>query len=281
MKKITMIFGVVAMVLFAACTKQEAESATKTLTLNATMAQVAPDTKTVFGEDGKSIEWVGGEQILVMDKNGVKATLTATVPGKTTTITGEVPAGFVETEPYYAFYPAEMFGEKGSSYGVGNTIELTLPATQTNFNGIANGANPSYARVAGEGMVSFKNICTIIKISVKAKDTRNLSSIRLQAAATQITGKVKFAYEEEAFVNTDNTKKEISVTTNWTPTEVGETISAYFVAPEFTTFTLNVYPGLSSNAVSRTGALYEYSAGTIYNMPTLYWKDNIFTTTEP
>lgn len=280
MKKITMIFGVVAMVLFAACEKQDIEPATKIITLSASMAQVAADTKTVFGEDGKSIEWVGGEQILVLDKNGVKGTLTAKGSGKTTTIEGEVPAGFVTSEPYYAFYPANLFGDTGSAYGVGNTIELTLPNTQANINGIADGANPSYARVVGEGMVSFKNICTIIKISVKAKDTRRLPSIRLQAAAIQITGKVKFAYEDESIVRTDNSQREISVTTDWTP-EVGETISAYFVAPEFTTFTLNVYPGLSSNAVSRTGALYTYSAGTIYNMPTLYWKDNKFTTTEP
>lgn len=275
-----MILGVAAMVLFAACQKQDIEPATKTITLNASMAQVAADSKTVFGEDGKSIEWFGGEQILVLDKNGVKGTLTAKGSGKTTTIEGEVPAEFDTTEPYYAFYPANLFGEKGSAYGIDNTIELTLPATQTNFNGIANGANPSYARVEGEGMVSFKNICTIIKISVKAKDTRELSSIRLQAAGIQITGKVKFGYEDGAISRTDNTQKEISVTTNWTP-EVGETISAYFVAPAFSTYTLNVYPGSTSDAVQRTGTSYTYSAGTIYNMPTLYWKDNKFTTTEP
>ena len=278
MKKITMILGVAAMVLFAACQKQDIEPATKTITLNASMAQVAADSKTVFGEDGKSIEWVGGEQILVLDKNGVKATLTATVPGKTTTITGEVPAEFVETEPYYAFYPAEMFGEK-DTYGMDNFIELTFPDTQANINGIADGANPSYARVEGEGMVSFKNICTIIKISVKAKDTRNLPSIRLQAAGVQIAGKVRFFYEDGSIGRRESEKREISVTTDWTP-EVGETISAYFVAPEFTTFTFTVYPGLSSNGVSRTGTSYTYSAGKIYNMPTLYWKDKKFTTIE-
>lgn len=273
MKKITMIFGVAAMVLFAACEKQDIEPATKTISLNASMAQVAADTKTVFGEDGKSIEWVGGEKILVLDKNGVKGTLTAKGAGKTTSIEGEVPAEFVTTDPYYAFYPAEMFGETGTAYGVGNTIALTLPDTQANINGIANGANPSYARVEGEGMVSFKNICTIIKISVKAKDTQTLSSIRLQASSTKITGKVKFAYEDESFVNTDQGKTEISMTTNWTPSAVDETMSVYFVVEPFKAY-MNVTPNGSTGKKIETTGLKEFNAaGTIYNMPELTWGD--------
>ena len=165
MKKITMIFGVVAMVLFAACEKQDIEPATKTISLNASMAQVAADTKTVFGEDGKSIEWVSGDQILVLDKNGLKGTLTAMGAGKTTTIEGEVPKEFNTSEPYYAFYPADKFGD----VTLGDYIMLTIPLTQDNINGIVNGANPSYAKVEGAGMVSFKNICSIVKMTVKAK----------------------------------------------------------------------------------------------------------------
>lgn len=262
-----MIFGVVAMVLFAACEKQDIEPATKTISLNASMAQVAADTKTVFGGDGKSIEWFGGEQILVMDKNGVKATLTATVPGKTTTITGEVPDDFVETEPYYAFYPADKFGEVDlRNY----TIKLTIPATQASINGLENGANPSYAKVEGAGMVSFKNICSIVKITAKAGDTgKELQKIRLYGVS-YTGGLYNFDYETGDIWGS-STAREIAINTDWTPSAVDETISAYFVvAPvnQFLRVYANDYSGMNYIVTSSSMNL---TAGKMYNMPELTW----------
>lgn len=267
MKKITMIFGVAAMVLFAACEKQDIEPATKIITLSASMAQVAADTKTVFGEDGKSIEWVGGEQILVMDKNGVKATLTATVPGKTTTITGEVPAGFVETEPYYAFYPADKFGD----VSLGSYIKLTIPATQANINGIVNGANPSYAKVDGAGMVSFQNICSIVKITVKAKEGFTaLNTIALRGAGEKLGGTFNFYYESGTIIGS-SAVDEVTINTNWTPSAVDETKSVYFVVKPFKAF-MYVTPNGSKGKAIRTDELKVFdAAGTIYNMPELTW----------
>ena len=121
MKKVFVIAA--AAMMLAACQKDEV-STTKTISLNASMEQMSGDSKTQL--DGLNVVWEEGDEILVFDKNGMSATLTAETAGEKTKFSGTVDEGFGTIQ--YAFYPADKFIE--TSY-TGTTIQYQLSNNRT------------------------------------------------------------------------------------------------------------------------------------------------------
>ena len=180
------LFIVAAAMMFVACQKDEvAVKATKTLTLKATMEQASSASKTSFGEKEGSAQkllWNVGDQILVVDEAGLTATLTADAEADTatTTFTGTAPEGFGAIK--YAFY-----GAFANYDAAGETIELTLPETCTNLNGISKGANPSYAIVSGDA-ATFKNVCGILAFRADNSNF-HVSTVGISSLDNNIAGK--------------------------------------------------------------------------------------------
>ena len=179
------LFIVAAAMMFVACQKDEvAVKATKTLTLKATMEQASSASKTSFGEKvgtTQKLVWNAGDQILVVDEAGLTGTLTADALGDTatTTFTGEVDPAFGAIK--YAFY-----GAFANYDAAEETIELTLPETCTNLDGISKGANPSYAIVSGDAAI-FKNVCGILTFGVRVD--YNVTTYSITSRDNNIAGK--------------------------------------------------------------------------------------------
>ena len=132
--------GAAALVMLAACQKEEV--AKSNVALTATLEQQTDNgaTKTALGESN-TVVWSEGDKIKVHGSTGVEE-LTLTSGAGTTT--GSFGTPTVEN-PDYAIYPSSAYTSID-----GSTFTFTLPATQTYAAGsFGNGANVTVARIEG------------------------------------------------------------------------------------------------------------------------------------
>ena len=166
MKK-TILFSAAALMVVAACSKQEAsQPESKVISLKASVEQQAdPDaTKTSLGA-GNTVLWTTGDAIKVYDDSATpkSVNLTADAGGATSAHfiqDGEIPVGYGAAK--YAIYPADA-ATGATSAGV---ITFTLPATQTY---VADSFDPDCNVMVGEvnaGNVSFLNTCGVLKLQL-------------------------------------------------------------------------------------------------------------------
>lgn len=166
MKK-TILFSAAALMVVAACSKQEAsQPESKVISLKASVEQQAdPDaTKTSLGA-GNTVLWTTGDAIKVYDDSATpkSVNLTADAGGATSAHfiqDGEIPVGYGAAK--YAIYPADAATGATSA----GEITFTLPATQTY---VADSFDPDCNVMVGEvnaGNVSFKNTCGVLKLQL-------------------------------------------------------------------------------------------------------------------
>lgn len=159
MKKLSMIFGVAAMVLFAACSKEGPANSVRKVVLNASMEENEA-TKTSLDETTGAVTWKLNDQIKVVDDAGNQLTLKATVVnGKSAKFEGEIPDEQEFGTIKYAFYPASKFTVSGGNITV-------TPMGSSPYNSLE-GQIPSFANVIG-GSAVFTNLFGILRMDLRA-----------------------------------------------------------------------------------------------------------------
>ena len=165
------IFGYIlaASAVFAAasCTQQlegpatDQELVPMTITVNGEM------TKTLVGEDGKTINWCEDDVIAIFDGVAKREFTVVTADGKNATFTGEVAAGATQL---YAVYPYSAAVEC-----VDGVITADLPAEQQlDGANVADGAIVAVGQVAADASVQFKNAVGFLRVDVSYDDVTEI-----------------------------------------------------------------------------------------------------------
>lgn len=274
MKKIYVILAAAAMVLCAASCNKDLGNGTKKITLNASMAEFAPDTKTTINPSNGKVTWRANDQILVVDENGKTATLVAEIVPDTNNaqaiFSGEADESFGTVQ--YAFYPAAKF--KNVNAGA-KTVELTLDSTPC-VGEITGSKNPSFAEVTGNGQVAkFKNICGILNINQEnIGDSGFLDYDCVLTANSVIAGDFVFNYADGSLVPAQrNTTKSMGISKKGQ-----QSLSLYFIVPEgsfadgmkVVATTKHPY-GMKGKETIESTKNNAIKASTIKVMPTLEW----------
>ena len=165
------IFGYIlaASAVFAAasCTQQlegpatDQELVPMTITVNGEM------TKTLVGEDGKTINWCDDDVIAIFDGVAKREFTVVTADGKNATFTGEVAAGATQL---YAVYPYSAAVEC-----LNGVVTASLSAEQQLDGGnVADGAIVAVGQVAADASVQFKNAVGFLRVDVSYDDVTEI-----------------------------------------------------------------------------------------------------------
>ena len=165
------IFGYIlaASAVFAAasCTQQlegpatDQELVPMTITVNGEM------TKTLVGEDGKTINWCDDDVIAIFDGVAKREFTVVTADGKNATFAGEVAPGATEL---YAVYPYSAAVEC-----VNGVVTASLAAEQQLDGGnVADGAIVAVGQVAADASVQFKNAVGFLRVDVSYDDVTEI-----------------------------------------------------------------------------------------------------------
>jgi len=175
MKRILTI--TIACISFASCTSELEDKSPaevfgrKPMTFVSTLEGASTKTALVQEEDAFRIQWNPEDTIRVFsaeDASGAKFAIDDEMSAgdmMSVTFTGSI-AG---TAPFAAIYPAY----DGASYdAANNTVSFTLPQTQSYAYGtFADGANPEVAYVESGNVLKFKNLCGVLRLSLKGDVT--------------------------------------------------------------------------------------------------------------
>ena len=165
------IFGYIlaASAVFAAasCTQQlegpatDQELVPMTITVNGEM------TKTLVGEDGKTINWCDDDVIAIFDGVAKREFTVVTADGKNATFAGEVAPGATEL---YAVYPYSAAVEC-----VNGVVTASLAAEQQlDGDNVADGAIVAVGQVAADASVQFKNAVGFLRVDVSYDDVTEI-----------------------------------------------------------------------------------------------------------
>lgn len=168
MKKIFGYMLSVAAVMTAAACSQELEgpAADKEL-VPMTITVNGETTKTLVGEDGKTINWCEDDVIAIFDGVAKREFTVVTADGKNATFAGEVAPGATEL---YAVYPYDAAVEC-----TGGLITATLSSEQKLDGGnVADGAILAVGRVAADASVQFKNAVGFLRVDVSYDDVTEI-----------------------------------------------------------------------------------------------------------
>ena len=172
MKRIALLF--MAAAVLAACQKEKenvaepAAPGTYTYTIEAGHGE----TRTDYDAEG-TFTWTAGDQISVLFNNGTQNkffTLTAAAPGATAVFSGEIEEGYTigaadgtETDKkIWALYPASdqhTYADGAVSFYVQPSADFTQTGFSANI--------PMYDLLTEEGELSFKNMASTYKFTVK------------------------------------------------------------------------------------------------------------------
>ena len=190
----TIAFVAISIVLFS-CAKEELDygkldliGKPKPITVSAALPESASLDKTTIGTDGK-VRWESGDEITVNGTElGIREVLSA---GTLAVFEGEI--GAIETtygSGYWATYPTTL---ATGSYAASH-VGVALPVIQTfSGNNIPNYMAAFNTADGGNLSLSFKNLCCIIKIPVKAAVGKTGNAAKLKKI--EITSNMNIAGE--------------------------------------------------------------------------------------
>ena len=184
MKKVSLLIALAALVLFAGCKKDKDTAGT---VLKASIEQNKGNDRTSLNPANGAINWTAGDKILV--NNGTSnATFTLT-GGAGTTYGTFVYAGDYE----FGANNVAVYPETATISG--NTVSLTLPATQafTAAGTFGNGANPMLGTFADSESLVFTSLCGGLGISL----TGNTPITGIEIVSWVDTEKLDGAFEAD------------------------------------------------------------------------------------
>ena len=185
MKRLLVIMASVMMLALPySCIREEFEEIPEDIELTAKM-EAEPETKTVLSSltNGRYYPLWSAEDEIAVFADGDKT------PGRFTLKTGEgtVKATFKgssQGSSYVAWYPYDMVDSKS-----GNTLYVTLPATQEYVPGsFAQDAFPMIAQGGADGVLDFKNVCAILKLSLTGTAAVNTISVTAKDKSAFMSG---------------------------------------------------------------------------------------------
>ncbi|MEG1671071.1 MAG: hypothetical protein RR278_03630 [Mucinivorans sp.] len=174
----SLLLALVLVAGLAGCTKSDRQSDTSgPYTISAAISGEGASRTELKNAD---VLWNTGDKILVVNQNAqaTQAEYTLATGAGTTGATFESRTNLIPG-PRYAFYPSG----KDVNF-TNNSLAFILPATQTYKRGsFAVGSNPMVGQSDGSGVLQFKNLCGVIKISITG--TQAVSSIVLESSPTE------------------------------------------------------------------------------------------------
>lgn len=175
MKYLLFVSSLALLFAITGCRKEITERPVVEVVFSAGIDGVS-DTKTTI--DAGKVKWAKNDEISV---NGVRYIVASIVSSDSTKATFTKHSGETKpapSGPFHAFYPS------GIQSGSGNAG--TLPSVQTyNPAGISN--LPMYASSSTE-VLNFKNICGVLKITVKRSEFTTVKSIRVSSPDRALSG---------------------------------------------------------------------------------------------
>ena len=239
MKKVTLLIALAALVVFAGCKK---EKETNGVVLKASIEQNKGEGRTSLNPANGAINWTAGDKILV--NNGASNAIFTLTGGAGTT------NGTFVYNGDYAFGANNVAVYPETATLSGNTVSLTLPATQTAAAGIfGNGLNPMLGTFTGPNDLVFTSLCGGLGISLTGN---NVAITGIEIESWVDTEKLNGAFEADCTAanpalaatagNAGTNKVMLSCNTTLTATPQ----DFYFVLPVGTLaggFTMKVYNG--------------------------------------
>lgn len=173
------------------------------------------DTKTVITADRK-VYW---ESTDVISINGVRYDA---IPDETNAVS----ATFVKNDsedapsaPYYAYYPYDLYDGTTAS----------LPAVQSYSAGELNA--PMYAESSNTSL-SFKNICSLLAVSVKQSEMSEIQTIRVSSSNKALCG--DFTVDPDSYyaelTNPNDTDKKVILDCGTSKVTTSETGTVFYIA---------------------------------------------------
>ena len=203
-----------AIATFTSCNKEELSEVEFTATMETCADQ---QSKTVIS--GTAINWEAGDRVVIYGM-GRNATYTATPQTPATTATFSRVSGSSVSAPCRAYYPSTLTSDG---------VNITLPATQTYVAGSIH-EFPMYAECESGNMLSFKNLCGVLKLHLTKANT-SISSIEV-VTNSEVNGTFSIDYNNGAPVLTYLSGGTNTVTlTCSTPQDISEGVDFYITLP--------------------------------------------------
>lgn len=186
-----------SLVTMAACTEEETENESVVTTLRASIEQKA-ETKTHLSGPGNNIYktlWSEGDAIGVFagSSNPSEFKLTGGAGTNSGEFTGAIPSG-----QKIAVYPYSICKSIN-----GSSVSVVFPEEQTYKEGnIPDGAYPMVA-AGGENTLKFKNLCSVLKISMTGSLTVNYISFSANDSKIKVSG--------DAVINADPESPSLNI----------------------------------------------------------------------
>ncbi|MBQ3819838.1 MAG: hypothetical protein II809_00050 [Bacteroidales bacterium] len=174
------IFAIAAVLLFAACAKESPSSITSDSEDLVFYASVETPTKAVLNTTTYALEWASEDEIAIVDNEGVKVIYVATPDGEDASkATFTKKAGEVKSlgdGPYTAYYPASI------SEGLPN-VTVYSNGDDSDLKSLPMAAHSETTSL------EFKNLCSIIKLTLSAQSGYNFKSVTLSSESKFMSGR--------------------------------------------------------------------------------------------
>ena len=279
MDRINRLYGIwflLALFALTACSEESLEGGSGSEFMPLTIDALVPTTRTTLGEDGTTVQWQADDQIAVYDYQATKHAFSAQIgTDGHTKFTGQVTA---KSQYFAAIYPYALAGDNASA---NSALTATLPATQYavagdfpqgTVNETTAVCNISVAK--GErnldgspAVVTFHNVCQMLRFTVPAYADGQISSIQFTAPSA-VVGKLTINYSgNEPTVSIASTESKVI---NVLPPRRTSTFAAgtYYIvtAPvRLSGFTMTSASSGKNYSLSSTST-FGGNAGRIYNL---------------
>ncbi len=196
------IFILSSLVTMAACTEEEIGNESVVTTLRASIEQKAETKTHLLGPENNIYKTLWSEDdaigVFVGGSNASEFKLTGGAGTNSGEFTGTIPSG-----NKIAVYPYSICESiKGSS------VSVVLPEEQTyKVGNIPDGAYPMVA-AGGENTLNFKNLCSVLKISMTGSLTVNYISFSANDSKIKVAGK--------AVINADSESPDMTISEDGT-----------------------------------------------------------------
>ena len=235
------------------------------------------ETRTTLDEDGKSVVFKDGENVLVFDEY-YNCKFTVSGSGKTVDISGEV---HEDAEVFYALTPYNetVDFEYGDDALTTIVAETSLPHEQKAVDGtFEDGINIAAAMSTDKSSFSFQNVLSYAKMTL---DATNLGGKKIQSILLEsnypLAGDCIVTFGDKCSVAPGtNTKKYVSISTDDAD---GMADGTYFmtVLPNAGGAITLIFTATDGSVATKTATLSKpFSAGTIKNLGTvkgLEWEE--------
>lgn len=191
------MIAVAAMAVLGSCSTDGEVDVTPAdaTSFTAKIVKESPATRTVYDDANQCALWSAGDVISINGK-----TFQTNTPGATTTF--ELVGADMPTAPYTAFFACEYDG---------TTSTLPSEISETYTDGQFN--MPMYA-YSTNTTLEFKNLCGVLKITVKNDQIANVKSIKVSSSNKAVSG--AFTVENNAAVLTSPSTVANTVTVTYT-----------------------------------------------------------------